>query len=59
MLIGGRAHSLKEAKHVGKAHLDFAEINLFNPHHDFQEIPSLLKLKYLQSFPRCKFYNRF
>jgi sugar phosphate isomerase/epimerase len=45
MLIGGRAHSLEEAKHVGKAHLDFAEINLFNPHHDFQEIPSLLKLK--------------
>jgi len=45
MLIGGRAHILKEAKHVGKAHLDFAEINLFNPHHDFQDIPSLLKLK--------------
>lgn len=45
MLIGGRAHSLEEAKQVGKANLDFAEINLFNPHHHFQEIPSLLKLK--------------
>lgn len=45
MLIGGRAHSLQEAKQVGQAHLDFAEINLFHPHHDFQEIPSLIKLK--------------
>lgn len=45
MLIGGRAHSLEEANHVGKANFDFAEINVFNPRHDFQEIPSLLTLK--------------
>jgi len=45
MLIGGRAHSLKETNCVGEVHLDFAEINLLNPHHAFQEIPSLLKLK--------------
>ena len=45
MLIGGRAHSLKEVTCVGEAGLDFAEINLFNPHHSFREIPPLLKLK--------------
>jgi len=45
MLIGGRAHSLKEVTCVGEARLDFAEINLFNPHHSFREIPPLLKLK--------------
>lgn len=45
MLIGGRAHSLKEISYVGEARLDFAEINLFKSHHAFQEIPSLLKLK--------------
>ena len=45
MLIGGRAHNLKEVTCVGKAGLDFAEINLFNPHHSFREIPPLLKLK--------------
>lgn len=45
MLIGGRAHSLKEINYVGKTGLDFAEINLLNPHHVFREIPSLIKLK--------------
>ena len=45
MLIGGRAHSLIEADYVGKAHLDFAEINLPNHHHVSQDIPSLLQLK--------------
>ena len=45
MLIGGRAHSLKEITCVGEARLDFAEINLFNPHHFFREIPPLLHLK--------------
>jgi len=45
MLIGGRAHSLKEVNYVGEAQLDFAEINLLNPHHAFKEITSLLKLK--------------
>jgi len=45
MLIGGRAHSLKEINYVGEARLDFAEINLFNFHHSFREIPPLLKLK--------------
>jgi sugar phosphate isomerase/epimerase len=45
MLIGGRAHSLVEADYVGKAHLDFAEINLPNHHHASQDIPALLQLK--------------
>ena len=44
MLIGGRAHSLIEVDYVGKAHLDFAEINLPN-HHPSQDIPALLQLK--------------
>jgi sugar phosphate isomerase/epimerase len=45
MLIGGRAHSLIEAAYVGKAHLDFAEINLPNFHDATQDIPALLQLK--------------
>ena len=45
MLIGGRAHSLEEANFVGEAQLDFAEINLLNPHHASQEITSLLAIK--------------
>jgi len=45
MLIGGRAHSLKEVNYVGETGLDFAEINLLNSHNAFQELPSLLKLK--------------
>jgi sugar phosphate isomerase/epimerase len=50
MLIGGRAHSLKDINYVGEARLDFAEINLLNPHHPFQEIPFLLKLKKVFNF---------
>jgi len=45
MLIGGRAHSLIEADYVGKAHLDFAEINLPTHQHALQDIPALLQLK--------------
>jgi len=45
MLIGGRAHSLEEINSVGETRLDFAEINLPNLHHAFQEILSLLELK--------------
>ena len=41
MLIGGRAHSLKEINYVGEVRLDFAEINLLNSHSAFQELPSL------------------
>ena len=45
MLIGGRAHRLDEINYVGEARLDFAEINLPDDPHAFQEIPALLKLK--------------
>lgn len=45
MLIGGRAHSLEEVDYVGKAQLDFAEINLSASPHTSQEIPALVQLK--------------
>ncbi len=47
MLIGGRAHTLKEIRSLGKAGVDFAEINLqhFTPRPSFHEVHPLLQLK--------------